>query len=208
MEIGNSSFSLRDYISYVFPGIFFIFSFLILRPDYWVLIKGDTLLTTVIFLVGGYFFGYASNIIGMKTIGKIFIKVMGEPFSTTLSQPKRNGFNEKFSVIVHEKLVQYWGQEVVDAGEANLLWLCWRDIQAQEHAGLDYLLRVVSLWGLCTSTLLPSLLFAVFSIWKGYYLLASLSLIILYSFGISRVRLRREFSRHVYRIWYAKKRDS
>lgn len=202
MDIKNNSFSLRDYIAYLFPGTLLIAAYVINNNEIMALMKNEKLVTSVIILVGGYFLGYASNILALRTITKIIDDIYDDPFKTILSNPKENSFNEKFANILNEELKKYWGEEIIECGESNLFFLCWREVQTLSHAGIQYQLRLVSLWNFCTSTLIPSFILGLVLIAQDEIFLSLTSFIIMYLMISSRVALRQEFARNVYRIWY------
>lgn len=208
MNLNNNSFSLRDYLAYLFPGILLFWAYFLLEPEAWILLKKDSVLSTLVFLVGGYFLGYMSNVLSTRTIIKILDDIFGDPTNTTISNPNGNGFNSNFAKILSEKLKNYWGQEIFEAGESNLFFLCWRDLQKSDHKGIDYQFRLVSLWNFCTSTLVPSAILAFVFLIQSKYFLAVFFVVVFVLAAISRISMRREFSRNVYRIWYVINKDA
>jgi hypothetical protein len=202
MNLSNNAFSLRDYLAYLFPGILLLSAYFLIYNQHWEVLQKDKIIASIVFLIGGYFLGYVSNVFSTRTIAKVIDKFYGKPFGTTLSNPKQNKFNQEFSKLVSNKLKDYWGEELLSAGESNLFYLCWRDIQRSDHKGIEYQFRLVSLWNFCTSTLFPSLTLSVILICKYEYTLSLVAISVFILMAISRVSLRREFSRNVYRIWY------
>lgn len=202
MNINNNSFTLRDYLAFVFPGTLLIGAYLLVYSEHWDLIKQEKLLAGIVLLIGSYFLGYMSSVLSNRTVSKLIYWIIGDSFKTILSNPDKNEFDSKFSKILKEKLKNYWGEEIFYTSESNLLYLCWRDIQTTDHKGMAYQFRLVSLWNFCESVLVPSLiLFVIFTINSEYILsLVSISMFIL--MATSMVEKRAEFGRNVYRIWY------
>jgi len=138
MNLTNSSFSLRDYLAYLFPGVLLLGGYFLTHHEHWELLKQDKLLSSIVLLIGGYFSGYISNVFSTRTIAKILDCFFGNSFTTTLSKPDKNNFDQTFALMVKTELQNYWGKELVDAEESNLLLLCWRDIQRSTHQGIEY----------------------------------------------------------------------
>ncbi|WP_155325256.1 hypothetical protein [Desulfosarcina ovata] len=174
----------------------------IVSPDYWVYISANPLIGGIVFVIGGYLLGYASNVLHNKLLVKQLNKFFGNPFSSSLSDPEKNKFNVQFSEIVKQNLIEYWGSDIFNIGEQELVYLCWRDIQKTNHNGIEYLHRIVSLWNFCSSSVFPCIFTGLILLFKGCFVASIVCFVLCISFIISRVNMRRQFVKNIYRIWY------
>jgi hypothetical protein len=202
MNISNNSFTLRDYLAFVFPGILLIGAYLLIYNEHWELIKQDKLLAGVVLLVGSYFLGYMSSVLSSRTLTKLIYWLVGDSFRTLLSEPEKNKFDTDFSDVLKEKLETYWGKKLSNSSESNLLYLCWRDIQTTDHKGMEYQFRLVSLWNFCESVLIPSLILSIIFAAQYNFMLSIISLSMFILMAISMIGKRKEFGKNVYKIWY------
>ena len=202
MNLNNSSFSLRDYVSFVFPGSMLLLIYFYYDIESWEFLREQPVLLGFTFLIVGYFLGYASNSVGSKFYSKLYYKFVESPFKGLLVNCSNFGFDKVFAESVRSRISKYFGTESNSWEQETLLYICWRDIQCYEHQGLDYMFRLVSLTNLCASMVFPLSLFSIVAVVEKYYMFACIGVICLVVFHLSRCGLRDEFARGVYRIWY------
>ena len=202
----SSAFSLRDYVAFLFPGLSLLGAFFIYWPGYWGVIKNDNIALILVLIVGGFILGYVCNVISITIFVPIFNRVIDDPFSNDSLIKRKGRFSKPldniFSNIVLGRLINYYGDQIINESKTKILFLCWRDIQKYNHQGFEYLFRTVTLWNFSGSMLLPSLCFVWIFYAKSEYFLSAISVLTFVFMAVSRHRLRREFARNVYRIWF------
>lgn len=204
-QIAGSQFTLRDYISYFFPGVVLLAAIAIVRPAIWVDVKNDTLAISLILFVGGYVLGFFSHVVSTLILMP-FNRVLGDPHADGIlgsSKPLvRSALDENFKSILRKELELAWGKEIASGKESNLLFLCWRDIQRHDHRGLEYLFRSVSMYNMALNLIFAFFALSLALIHTHHFCYAALSLLLAASMYRGRFVYRREFVRNVYRIWY------
>ena len=209
--LSKDTFSLRDYIAILFPGILVIISVIIIYPTLLDKLNENGILATIIILVIGYLFGFASNIIGEKLILPPIDKKVGDPFLGAIYPDKSlqyRIFDQEFRNILITNLEKKWGPKILKGNQRNLLFLCRREIQKYNHSGLAYLLRLVTLYNTARAYIFPCILIMLSLIIIRQYTISVFVLFIILSLYLGHYHYRLEFVREVFRIWYILNKDS
>lgn len=208
--IEKIDFSFRDYVAFMFPGMLIIGAICIQIPNSFDWLEQHKFIATAIFLVGGYIAGRLSNSISYGTILKLSFKVFGSP--TKILSEKGSHFLTKIDEAFKEELVtvlrRHWGANLVENGnEANLLFLCNRKIEENDHRTLDTQGRRVSIHEF-HAALMPAMFVFSISLMLDEKIFTGLLVLPLIYFSLkSFYGFRRQFVVNIYRLFYIQNRD-
>ena len=201
VSISNSTFNIRDYLAYVFPGLCIFLLIFFWSPETWESIKQEKIVASVLFLVVSYIFGFSSRTISYFLFVKPYNKIFQNPYKNIFNGEKPV-LNKNFCSVFKTKIAEVFGEEIGQSTETNIIYLCFRDIQNTDHKGQNYLSRELTLSNLSASLLLPSFLFFISAIIKLNIPIILFSLVIFISMSRARYTYRRGFAKNVCRIWY------
>ncbi|MFC1530529.1 hypothetical protein ACFL6R_07455, partial [Gemmatimonadota bacterium] len=204
-SIGTDSFSLRDYVTYLFPGVLLLAALGMMRSDIWNALTSNIAATAITVLAGGYFLGYVAWVGGLMLVWP-FKQFFGDPLSHGVLRPThprlKPVFDEGFAQSLDRRLREVWTDAIVDGKETALLYLCWRDVQLRSHQGLNYMFRLITQHNMALSTLFPIVMFGIALIYAGDVWFGLLLVLPFCAMVRARFIYRREFAKNVYRIWY------
>ena len=209
-KLTNGTFSLRDYVAYLFPGVCLLACLALARPELWKLIASDPIAASVVLLVGGYIAGLTSHRASHITFCRLLDKIQGIPNEGMLrpeTDSQRKLMDNEFRKILLARLEEVWGEEILAGREDNILFLCWRELQLQDNASTAYLERLVDLYNMATSLLFPTSLMSVVLLVRGEYLESSFVFLVFFSMSVVRFKYRAAFARNVYRSWFVSHRS-
>jgi hypothetical protein len=164
MTISESTFSFRDYIAYMFPGLVVIGVICVLEPSLLAWAEKHKLTGAAVVLAGSHIIGTLSLIISYRIFTMLLYRLFGDPRNVLFG---RNYCNV-WKLSTHTKktvialLEEYWGHDLTtNAHHTELLNLCLRQVQNRQHPALDYIARSVSLYNYCCAMCLPGIILLV-----------------------------------------------
>jgi hypothetical protein len=201
MNANSISFTLRDYLSYIFSGTIILLAIFMFDKRcnqglLWSTIGNDTKVISLILIVGGYYLGYLSNV--------IMTYLVGPPYQDTLLSSQKY-LDEKFVSQLKVKLKKYWTEEIYNNEGSNIVYLCWQDIQSTNHKGLNQIYRIISLRNFCVSSILPFCLLGFSLLISGHYIIGFMVLPMSFIMDYARKNQEKFFVQAVYRNWYIKR---
>lgn len=210
MNFPDGSFSLRDYIAYMFPGLVVITAACVWDPAIVRWFEEHKLVGSVTVLGGSYILGTLCQMVSYGLILNILRKPLGNP-SRALS-PKRHlffkGFCPAFSQQVRVLLERHWGTQLSsEIPEERLLLLCWRAVQTQPHASFEYMKRCVSLSNYYATMLSADVILLIALLVRRHWLAAVAAMVSFFLFARGYYNYRAQFVRNVYRLFYIRYRN-
>ncbi|MCP4263113.1 MAG: hypothetical protein GY774_37225, partial [Planctomycetes bacterium] len=161
LNLGTDVFTLRDYISYLFPGVVSLYALCILDPSILIKLEGKTLIGATVVFLGGYVAGFICNNVGWFLMTNVLGRVIGDPLGSLLRRknwPWTTIPDVVFQKQLMECLERYWGKAlVINGNNINLLFLCWSIIQENSNHACVYLIRLISLYNMAPGLVIADL---------------------------------------------------
>ena len=190
-----SSFSLRDYVAYLFPGVAGLLLLLLIRPDLAAWAEKHALAAGVIIIVGGYLVGFIAHGFFWHGVARFL------PNSTMVFAPRNKrqkspfsiGFNELLDNVLASRL-----RNVAELEQDEIFYLAWRLAQRMDHPTLDHIARLVTFSNISGSL---SIVLFVAACWFSYEaewleagLLFALAIFQAYRFGKLRLDISKQIA--------------
>lgn len=200
---------LRDYLSYLVPGVVLLSCYAVWDPSAAALLRSDPVLSAALVLAGGYLAGHVCKGVGDTLLGPLRRRAGFNPYANTLGASGRLGAAFRQSLL--SKLESVWGKKLVD-GEldrrpSNLVLLCWYDAMRHSSRGHDEVERYVSLFNFCLSLVPASAALAVTCALKSHYAASAAALFACVVFIKYWYQYEAAFCVNILRVWYAQQRS-
>ena len=205
-KLENAGLSFRDYLGYFFPGSFLLLGIVIIRPQLLDIVSHEPAIYIIMAMVGSYFGGFISHTMASALIVPVVSKIKGSPQKELLRPKKpwvKKALGEAFRKQLIQSLQTYWGDQLIQGRESDILFLCKRQIELIQPDALVYANRCVSMYTLSRSFMIPCLFNAIVFILIKNYAFALLFIVSFIILTRAHSIWMREHAKNVYRTWYA-----
>lgn len=208
MPGSDSNFGLRDYLSYVFPGIGIIAAYFVLNPSDLKIVQTSPLASSIAGLLCAYLLGHVSKAIGIFIVRTPARRWMMNPYRKALgmSDAKHARWSSQFVTSLHAALKRRFGGDIVSsllshrAGE--LVVMCWYDVMRRPSGALAEIGRYLSLHNLFLGMIPASIIFAASAVTMGFTWISLIGVLLTAVFVYYWAQYEQFYCNAIIRLWF------
>lgn len=197
-------FGIRDYLSYLVPGVVALFSYVVWNPSVVDAFKANPIASSIGVLVGGYLIGHICKGLGDILLSPLRRYLGFNPYANALNE--RSPWGSAFRESLQSKLEEVWGKEIIEqeinTKPSNVILLCWYDTFRTPSRGHDEVDRYISLFNLCLSLIPACSILMVVCLIHAQWLLLATVVIAIFTFARYWYKYEWAFCYNILRIWY------
>ena len=207
MDLPKDTFSFRDYIAFMFPGLVVVAAACLTQPQATEWLERHNLIAATVLFAGSYILGSICQTVSYGLLLHLMHRLICNPNHILSEDCGKYLYNADaaFSKKVKVLLREYWGVDSAEGlTETTVLYLCWRVVQEKGHPSFEYMKRCVSLSNYYATMLSADLILAVCLAVTRHFGWMVLSIVLLPLLTRSYYNYRGQFVMNVYRLFYTR----